>query len=60
MADTIGLPTVFFTQSAAHLQWLELAHDPDSIIVLVAKRHSMTTQPLLLPLHHQFFLQRSP
>ena len=26
MVDTLGLPTVFFTHSAADLQWPELAH----------------------------------
>ena len=26
MIDTLGLPTVFFTHSAADLQWPELAH----------------------------------
>ena len=26
MVDTLGLPTVFFTHSAADLQWLELAN----------------------------------
>ena len=35
MVDTLGLPTIFFTHSAADLQWPELAHlicqeDPDS------------------------------
>ena len=35
MVDTLGLPTIFFTHSAADLQWLELARricpdDPDS------------------------------
>lgn len=35
MIDTLGLPTIFFTHSAADLQWPELAHlicpeDPDS------------------------------
>ena len=35
MVDTLGLPTVFFTHSAADLQWLELSRlicpdDPDS------------------------------
>ena len=34
MVNTLGLPTVFFTHSAADLQWSELAHrifpqDPD-------------------------------
>lgn len=36
MVDTLGLPTIFFTHSAADLQWPELAHlicpeDPDSL-----------------------------
>lgn len=26
LVDTIGLPTTFFTHSAADLQWSELAH----------------------------------
>lgn len=34
MVDTLGLPTIFFTHSAADLQWPELAHlicpDPES------------------------------
>ena len=35
MVDTLGLPTIFFTHSAADLQWLELARlicpeDPES------------------------------
>ena len=35
MVDTLGLPTIFFTHSAADLQWPELAHlicpeDPDN------------------------------
>jgi len=35
MVDTLGLPTIFFTHSAADLQWPELARlicpeDPES------------------------------
>ena len=47
MVDTLGLPTIFFTHSAADLQWLELARlicpdNPDSR--LPEPRQSLKTQ----------------
>ncbi len=49
MVDTLGLPTVFFTHSAADLQWPELARlmspsDPDSI---TSRRRALAENPAI-------------
>ena len=48
MVDTLGMPTVFFTHSAADGQWPELARliCPDKTVP-VAARQFLTTLPLL-------------
>ena len=57
MVDTIGLPTVFFTHSAADLQWPELARlicpeDPDSSC---SRRQALNANPAVAD---WFFHQR--
>ena len=49
MVDTLGLPTIFFTHSAADLQWPELARlicpeDPDSS---ASRSHALAENPAL-------------
>ena len=49
MVDTLGLPTIFFTHSAADLQWPNLAHlmspsDPDSS---ASRRQALAENPAI-------------
>ena len=49
MVDTLGLPTVFFTHSAADLQWPELAHliCPDHPDDRSARSHAVIENPAI-------------
>ena len=69
--DTLGLPTVFFTHSAADLQWPELAQliCPDDLNCRTSHSKALNENPAIadwffnLPLYHQVcrcVLQGSP
>lgn len=60
MVDTIGLPTVFFTHSAADHQWPELAHllSPDEPSTPTSRRKAVIDNPAISDWFFQHRIQK--